>query len=519
MFEFLPSNKNKRKQISTPINENQPAAQAPKTELSDEYQEILAYLKHAFRKDDTFIFREIKGTVNTPLQVCVLYCDGLTDVSIMDQYLMLPLTEAKLLPTEAGEAEQFFWDIFPMSSMKKTMIYQEMIDGVTSGDTIVLVDGMKGALLLETKNLTARAVTEPEGEKILSGPREGFTEILLQNLAMVRRKIHSEDLKMQYYTLGTRTRTRICIAYYDGLAKPEVVAEIYRRLARIQIDGILDANYVNEWIRDQPKSPFRSIGYTERPDIVAAKLLEGRVAIFVDGTPVVLTAPYLFIENFQSNEDYYLNYYFTSFTRCLRILGFFLTTLLPGLYITVVAFHQEMLQFSLLISIAAERAEVPLPASLEAIIMLTAFEILRETALRMQVNIGQALSVVGALVIGQAAVSAKFIAAPMLIVIGLSGITSLLVPKMNAPVLIIRFGVLVCSSFFGFLGLGVSCAVLLIHILSLYSFGVWQFSPDYPLAYQNTQDGAFRTPWPRMIFRPSRCSANEYRQPPQGEKK
>jgi hypothetical protein len=200
--------------------------------------------------------------------------------------------------------------------------------------------------------------------------------------------------------------------------------------------------------------------------VVAAKLLEGRIAVFVDGTPVVLTLPYLFIENFQSNEDYYLSFYYTTFTRALRILGFFLTILVPAIYIAIVAYHQEMLPAPLLISIATERQGVPLPAALEAMIMLVVFEIFRETALRMQTNVGQALSIVGALEVGQAAVEAKLIAAPIIIV-AMSGITSLLVPKMNAPILLLRFGILLLASCLGFLGVTVGFAFLLAHVLGL----------------------------------------------------
>ncbi len=246
--------------------------------------------------------------------------------------------------------------------------------------------------------------------------------------------------------------------------------------------------------------------------MVTAKLLEGRIALFVDGTPVVLTLPYLFIENFQSSEDYYLSFYYTSFCRGLRILGFFLSILVPAIYIAVVAYHQEMLPAPLLISIATERQSVPLPAALEAIIMLVVFEILRETALRMQSNVGQALSIVGALVVGQAAVEAKLVAAPMIIIVALAGITSLLVPRLNAPALILRFGILLLASCMGFLGVTVGVAFLLAHILSLRSFGLWQLAPDRKIRYQEVKDTVTRAPWYQMLWRPERLARNVVRQ-------
>lgn len=364
------------------------------------------YLKKVFEGNDPINFRDLQGGIDGGTRVCLVSCDGLVDSALVDNHLLRPLMEMD----DAGmqklhsNANALLSSVFQMLSVKKTNDYDEMIEGIVYGDTLVIIDGLKEALLFDTKSFQTRSVSEPEGEKVLSGPREGFTEALMQNAGMVRRKLRTENLKMRYFKVGRRTKTQLCVAYLDGVARPEVVQELFHRLEQIDIDGVLDANYINELIRDKAWSPFRSMGYTERPDVVAAKLLEGRVALFVDGTPVVLTVPYLFVENFQSNEDYYLSFYYTSFSRFLRIIGFFMTTMLPGIYIAIVAYHQEMLPSPLMISIAVERQTVPLPSALEAIVMLVLFEILRETALRMQGNVGQAMSIVGALVVGQAAV-------------------------------------------------------------------------------------------------------------------
>ncbi|NLT58290.1 MAG: spore germination protein [Clostridiales bacterium] len=480
--------------------------------MSCRYQETVAHLKQVFQDDDPIEFREMQVGTEGDIRACLVFCDGLVDSEVIDNHLIRPLTQLKTIPRGEPLADAFLSRVFQVNTVKKAEDYNDIIQSVTYVDTLLLIDGLSEALLFGTKSFAERAVTEPEGEKILSGPREGFTEVMMSNLSLVRRRLRTDKLKMRYYTLGEQTNTQLCIAYLDGVVNPEIVEELYRRLALIDIDGILDANYINELIRDDPWSPFRSMGYTERPDVVTAKLLEGRVAVFVDGTPVVLTLPYLFIENFQSNEDYYLNFYYTTFCRVLRMVGFFLSIMIPAIYIAIVAYHQEMLPAPLLISIATERQSVPLPAAIEAFIMLIVFEILRETALRMQSSVGQALSIVGALVVGQAAVEAKLVAAPMIIMVALAGITSLLVPKMNAPTLLLRFGILLLASGLGFLGVTIGFAFMLAHILGLRSFGLWQLAPDKKLRYQAVKDTVVRAPWYQMLFRPEQIAQNVVRQ-------
>mgnify|MGYP000858739861 FL=1 len=480
--------------------------------LSGNYEEDIKWLKEIFKDDDSIVFRRLNIGVDGSINASLIFFDGLVDSAIIDNNIIKPLTELEQIPKEKSAEDIFLSKVVQIDSVKKVKDLDEIIQEITYGDTLLVIDGIGEGLLFSTKNFESRSISEPEGEKILSGPREGFTEVIITNLSLVRRKLRTNKLKMKYFKLGKETNTQICVAYLDNIAAPKTLKELYRRLGQIDIDGILDANYINELIRDNPWSPFRSIGYTERPDVVSAKLLEGRIAIFVDGTPVVLTLPYLFIENFQSNEDYYLSFYYTSFSRILRILGFFLTTLVPAIYIAVTAFHQEMLPAPLLISIAIERQKVPLPAAVEAFIMLIVFEILKETALRMQTNVGQALSIVGALVLGQAAVEANLVAAPMIIVIAITGITSILVPRMNAPIFLIRFIMLILASFLGFFGVTIGFALMLTHILSLKSFGNWQLASASKLNYQTIKDTIIRGPWYRMILRPRQLTGNAVRQ-------
>jgi spore germination protein KA len=293
--------------------------------------------------------------------------------------------------------------------------------------------------------------------------------------------------------------------------KKTVLEELCRRIDAIHIDGIMDSNYIAEFIKDRPYSPFHTTGITERPDIVSAKLLEGRIAVFVDGTPIVLTVPYLFIENFQSNEDYYMNFYYTSFMRMLRILSFLLTISVPALYVSVVAFQHETLPTTLLISLTAQRSSVPLPAAVELFIMMILFEIIKETGVRMSSNVGHALSIVGALVIGQAAVEAKLIGAAVVIVIALTAITSLMTPRLEAATIYMRFLLLIVSSSIGLFGYFTVVAIVIIHIYNLHSFGIPMMpSTEYP-EYQNFKDLLFRAPWWTMKERPYRLTYDRVR--------
>ena len=480
--------------------------------ISGYYDKDIAYFKNLFQQNDPIQFRELQIGEEEKRRACLVFCDGLIDSMVMDSYLIRPLLNIKTLPDEKEMLDYILTQVVELNNGKAIGTKGDIVKSVAYGEAVLIVDGLEEALLCDVKRFNVRSITEPEGEKVINGPREGFTEVLMMNLAMVRRKLRTEDLKMCYYSVGKRTNTQLCIAYVEGLAKPEVLSELYKRLDTIDIDGVLDSNYITELIRDKPWSSFRSVGYTERPDVVAAKLLEGRIAIFVDGTPVVLTVPYLFIENFQSNEDYYLDYGYASFSRCLRIFGFILTILVPAIYIAIVAYHQEVLPSPILISVTVERKSVPLPAALEAFIMLLAFEILLETGFRMQTNVGQAVGIVGALVIGQAAVEASMIAAPMIIVVALSGITSLLVPKLTTSVLPIRFAFLFLASVLGFFGIVVGLALMLTHMLSLYSFGIWQLSSDRELGYQQLKDAAIRASWRDMLTRPQALTTNKTRQ-------
>ena len=481
--------------------------------FTESLSENIGVLKAVFADVDPIKYREIETAEGC--RFCLVYFDGLVDSSIIDNHIIKPLmlTTGLRELTTVKLAER----VIQLNSASVSTDLDEIIGAVCYGDSLLLTDGSSETLLMDTKGFALRSIAEPDGEKILSGPREGFSEAMLINLSMLRRKLRTNDLKMKYYSLGERSKTALCVAYIEGIAKPEVVAELYRRLDAISIDGVLDSNYVTEFIRDNRRSVFRTTGYTERPDVVAGKILEGRVAVFVDGSPVALTVPYLFIENFQSNEDYYLSFYYTSFSRFLRILGFLMTITVPALYISLVSFHHELLPAPLIIRIATESHNMPMPTTLEAVMMLLIFDILRETGIRMPAGVGQTLGILGAIVIGQAAVEASLVSSTMIIVVAMSGITSLLIPKLNAPIIVLRSALLLLSSMFGFFGLTLGLAVAFIHVLNLESFGMPQVMGASEFRFRNLKDIFIRAPWWRMVTRPAGMSRDAVRMKSDGK--
>jgi spore germination protein KA len=481
-----------------------------KYKLSTSLKDNVEMMNVLFEDDDIFLMREIDNNNDPSVHFVLAYCNGLINARIINENIIRPLTEAQNIDTN-NIVDYLTKHVIQVDQVKKTGKVEDIVKDVTYGDVVLFIDGATEVLTLNTKLLEKRPITEPDNEKILAGPREGFTESLITNLSLVQRKLRTNELKFKYMTLGDKTNTQVCICYIDSVVDKKVVAELDKRLKKIKIDGVLDTNYITELTRDNKWSPFRTSGYTERPDVVVGKLLEGRVAIVLDGTPMVLTIPYLFVENFASGEDYYFSFYYTSFSRMLRMLGFLLTITVPAFYIAIVAYHKEMLPTSLFINIAIERQSAPFPAALEAIIMLIVFDIIKETGVRMPNNIGQALSIVGAIVIGQSAVTAKLVAAPMIIVVAFTGITSLLVPKLNAPVIVLRFGLLILASTLGLFGLMIGLSLLIVHVLNLKSFGVPEANPASTYKFQDIKDLFFRSPWWKMTKRPKALSANQTR--------
>lgn len=462
----------------------------------------LAIFRSIFELDDMVHYRMLENKAQN-VKGCVIYIDGMTNHQALDEYVIRQVIYSDISHhTRENYLEELETQALTASNLTVTQSLQEIIDAVLTGEAVLLLDGHPKAIVICCKNMERRAVEEASSEKVVRGPREGFTESILVNLSLIRRRVTTPDLKFQYKYIGKLTKTKICICYLQSIASDKIVKEVERRLDELDIDGIVDSGYIQELIKDSPFSPFDTIGYTERPDSVVGKLLEGRVAIVVDGSPFVLTAPFIFVEIFQTPEDYYNNFIFASFNRILRIFGAALALFVPGIYVSLSNFHQEMLPTPLLLSIAAGRSDVPFPTVVEAFLMLIVFEILREAGARMPTAIGQTVSIVGALVLGQAAVDAKFIAPSMIIIVALTGISALMSMKVQGAILILRFVFLILAAFMGIYGVIFGGLGLLTHLMSIRSFGIPYMLTEGSMKLADIQDTTIRAPWWYLRLRP-----------------
>lgn len=459
-------------------------------------------IEQIFKEDGTLIKRNFENQNNSKVKCCAFFIDGMVDNKRIDEYVIKPIITGDCSVFNKDYVDDIKLKVIVSNDVKESESFEELVQGIVYGDTIVFVDGYTSALIVSTKGWETRAIAEPDTEKALRGPREGFTETILINLSMLRRKILTPDLKFKFRTIGTRSNTKACICYLESLTDENVLTELNKRLDKIEIDGVLDVNYIIELISDSPGSPLKTTGVSERPDVIASKLLEGRIALFLDGTPVVITVPFLFIENFQANDDYYLNYYFASIGRLLRVLGFLMTISIPAVYVAFTSFHREMIPTDLALSIIEAHKGIAFPIVVECVIMLVIFEIIREAGIRMPSNTGQALSIVGALVIGQAAVEAKFISAPMVIIVAITAITGLINPRIKGTTIILRFLFLFAASFLGLYGYAFAFVGFLIYIFSMQSFGVIYTSHLTTGKFERTKDTSIRAPWKYMTNRP-----------------
>lgn len=472
-------------------------------ELTLSLDENLALFRSIFESDDMVQYRMLENPSQKAIQGCVIYIEGMVDHQTLDEYVIEQVLSSDVPRyTRKDYLEQLQTKALTASNVCVTANMQEIIDAILDGDAALLLDGSAQAITICCKGLESRGIEEASSEKVVRGPREGFTEPILVNLSLIRRRITSTDLKCRYKYIGKVTKTKVCICYLKNIASDKIVKELELRLDKLDIDGIIDSGYIQELIKDSPFSPFDTIGYTERPDSVVGKLLEGRVALIVDGSPFVLTVPFIFPEIFQTPEDYYNNFIFASFNRLLRIFGAVLALFVPAIYVSLSNFHQEMLPTPLLLSIAAGRADVPFPTVLEAFLMLIVFEILREAGARMPTAIGQTVSIVGALVLGQAAVDAKFIAPSMIIIVALTGISALMSMKVQGAILVLRFVFLILAAFMGIYGVIFGALCLVIHLMSMRSFGVPYMLTEGSTRFNDIKDTTIRVPWWYMQHRP-----------------
>lgn len=524
------------------------------TPLSVDLDENLAYFKSILGQAPDIVIQEFQIVDHN--RAAIIYVDGLTDTKQVDQDILKPILQPQSAEeqmwryrpnTYTGESpwqsplqspwetvvetdrtrevlvrtpleprplagltiEQLKERFVTISHRKVTHTKQATLAAILEDTMVVLlINGEAKALALDAVGGEDRAIEEPATEAVIRGPREGFNENLGTSLSLIRRRLRTADLKIEAFTIGLRTKTKVAVCYLEGVASPNSVEELRIRLNRIDTDSIIDSGYIEEFIEDNPHSPFPQVQNTERPDVVAALILEGRIGIITDGSPFALIVPIDLWGALQASEDYYERHLISNAMRWLRFLYLFLNLYLPSMYVALTTFHQEMLPSKMLLSIAAAREVTPFPAVVEALIMEVTFEALREAGIRLPKAVGSAISIVGALVIGQAAVQAGIVSAPMVIVVSLTGIASFVIPRYNFAIAIrmLRFPMILLAGTLGMFGVIIGTLAIVIHLCGLRSLGMPYLSPVTPFSPNGMKDVFIRAPRWAMRSRPMETS-------------
>ena len=479
--------------------------------ISSRVSEVLNGIKTTMGNSSDIVTRSIKSGKDGSIQMGIAYTDGLADKTFVHDFIIEPLmtdmriTQLDLKVMQSTDLFEVIKDINLVSGkVEEITDLKTLYTHLLSGDTIVLLEGYSKGLAVSSRGWEGRGVQEPTSQTVVRGPKDGFSETLGTNTSLIRRRIKNTDLWIETLPVGSKTQTDVAILFIKDIANDKIVNEIRDRMKRIDIDAILESGYIEEQIQDETFTVFPTIQNTERPDAACAALLEGRIVIMVDGTPFVLLAPALFVQFFQSSEDYYQRADISTLLRLLRFFCFFLALLTPSAYVAVTTFHQEMLPTLLLINLAAQREGVPFPAVVEAVLMELTFEILREAGVRMPRAVGSAISIVGALVLGQAAVEAGIVSAAMVIIVSLTAIASFVCPSfdMAISIRILRFVFMLLAATFGLYGIVIGLIIMVAHLASLRSFGIPYLSPLAPFIPADQKDVLIRVPLGWMFSRP-----------------
>lgn len=456
------------------------------------------YLKNVFKDCSDLVFRDF---FIGELSCALVYVDGMGDKILLDDYVLQSvMLRGEELP-KVGEIKD---KLLTVSDVKEIQDMTEGIKAILSGDTLMFMEGLSGALVIATRLWPARGVSEPSGETVLRGGRDGFTETIRFNTALVRRRIRDTRLKVVSKTLGKRSKTDVVYMYIDDIVNKDVLEQMKTRLEDINIDAILDSGYVEQLIEDNKFSPFPQTQSTERPDVTAAALYEGRIAILVDNSPFAVIIPATLPNLFQSPDDYYQRWIFSSMVRILRLISIFISLILPAIYVAATSFNPSIIPSRLAYFIAASREGVPFPAFIEAIIMEISMAFLMESVVRLPKPIASTIGIVGGLIIGQAAVSAGIVSPIMIIIVSVTAITSFTAPnyEVNSAFRLIRFLLILLSAVIGLYGIMIGLILLLVHLSKLQSFGVPYLAPIVKPSFRDFKDLFIRAPLSSFKERP-----------------
>lgn len=470
----------------------------------DDYELNLLTFKDDFKNSSDFLLKEISVGNRKMFLSCM---DGLVDSLSLSQMIVKPIFEVEAKNQTPDEYfELLKTQIVNCPEQNDVETFDDAYYFLMSGFAVLVIDGCKKALAFGVQGWSRRDTGEPSTETNVKGAKECFVETLNDNKALLRKRLKTYHLKQKQLKLGSAAKTPVVICYIDDRADKSVVADVEKRLQKADFNTVLDYGELLPFLDTDVKSFFSCVGTTERPDVLASKLLEGRVAVMVEGTPFVMYTPYLFSDNFSSLDDYDNPPFYSSFMRVLKYGAFIVSVFLPGLFVAVGTFHQELIPSNLLFLIATNEATTPFNLTVEAVFVHLLYEIMREAGLRLPESIGHAISIIGAIVIGDAAVSAGIIGAPMLIVVAGTAISSYVIYPLYESIAVIRIAFIIVGGVLGIYGIMLGAAMLFCNICALNPYGVPYSSPLSPLTKRSLIDVIFRGGWKKLAKRKVRVA-------------
>ena len=471
-----------------------------KKHSEDDFEARLNRIKEILTSPDVmmFHFSSLAGR-----QFAAVYLDGLADKNLLGELVVKPLGAAS-----AEDDGREISRLLASPEIKECKDLQDAVSGILDGNAALFIQGSDLFYVIGLKNPPGRAVMEPPTQITVKGPREGFTEDIKCNLGLVRKRLKSPDLQVKMLSSGKQSATAVALVYLRGVCREEVAKEIERNIIQNKIDLVPDSSYISSFISKHPRSLFKHCASCEKPDIFCAKLCEGRAGIIVDGSPLALTAPYMIVEDFQSAEDYYITSYRATILRFLRVASVLVGVLLPAIYICAQLFKIQLIPVKLLFKIASSVSGIPFSPSVEMFLTLMVLEVLNEASVRMPKYVGLAMSVVGALVLGDTAVKAGIISTPAIIIVAFSAICLYTVPDLVETTTTLRLLFLMVAGSIGLYGVVLLAAFLLCYLSSEQSYGVPLLAPFSPLREGDLKDAFYKANMYSLKKRPRSLGAS-----------
>ena len=458
--------------------------------IYESLEDNILYLKNLFFGSNDVIFREFE--VNK-VKCLLLYVDGIADRNIINNFVMETLLDSNRDFINLDENLEKFMTV---SDINRNLNLKNVIISVLSGETAIFIDGKCEAYIVATRSVPNRGISEPSGESVIRGSRDGFSEILRFNTALIRRRIRDTRLKIEQTTIGERSKTDIAVTYIEDIVNKDVLENVKSRLNDINIDAILDSGYIEQLIENQKWKIFPQIQATERPEVVAAAIYEGKVCIVVDNSPFVLIVPSTFSNLFQTPDDYNLRFIYSSFSRIVRLIALIISLVLPGFYVAVTSFHTSIIPTKLAYLIASSRQGIAFLPIFEAIIMEIFLAFLLEAVGRLPKAIGSTIGIVGGLIVGQAAVSAGLVSPVMIVIAALTIISGFMSPdyEVTLAIRIFRVVYILMAGIIGFYGIILGTFIFITYLLEMNSFGIPYLSPIVNMKNKDFKDIFVRYP-------------------------